>query len=132
MPIVAGPGDPGSTLVLTRLWLNDVADPSDVMSFRIGAFTPTYGADGEIRKNAGGRLRLVLRAGVARSHSALIRRPTDSQWAWLVAHHRRLVTIRDPDGMKYVGIYLTLTRDRPVEGADMTLDLSEVTSSEAV
>lgn len=132
MPVVAGPGDPGSTIVLNRLWLNSFDDPSDFMSFRIHSFTPSELVDGDVRKNAGGRLRLVLGAADSRSHTVEIRRPTEEQWQWLRDHKGALVILRDPDGSKYVATYLDLSRERPVEGADMTLNLTEVTASEVV
>lgn len=133
MPIVVGPGDPGSTLALTRLWLNSVADPTDLMSFRTPSYTPSIAKPGEVRELAGGRLRLVTRVGTTRGHSVVIRKPDDEQWAWLEAHVGTPVTVRDPSGRKYAGTYLNVEVPRTVDGEDTaTLSLTEVTSSEAV
>lgn len=133
MPIVVElTGNPGSTLDLDRLWLNDAAQPEDLMSFRTHRFTPAVQQPGEVRRLAGGRLRLVARTGAARSETVEIRRPTAEQFAWLEDHLGRAVVIRDPAGGKFTGVYLDLSWDRPVEGADLTINLMQVTHTEAV
>lgn len=133
MAIIVDPSaTPGTGVVLTRLWLNSAADPSDVMSFRAFTFTPAKAVDAEVRLLAGGRRRLIRRAGQARSHGVSIRRPTLGQRQWLDDHVGELVTIRDPRGGKYHGVYLSVQVPYTVDGAnDVTLSLTEVTHSEA-
>lgn len=133
MPIIVEPEtNPDTTLSLGRLWLNSVDNPADLMSFAISSFTPSKEIGGEVRDYANGRLRLVRRARVSRARQANVRRPTTLQLDWLDDHAGELVTVRDPDGGKFVGTYLALSYERPTEGADMTLSLTQVTSSEAV
>lgn len=133
MPIIAGPGEEGSSLVLTRLWLNSVADPADVMSFRTASYTPTVTKPGEVRELAGGRLRLVTREGRSHGHEVVIRKPSDEQEAWLDRYLGEPVTVRDPDGKKYVATYLGLTVPKTLDGEDtVALSLSEITDTEAI
>lgn len=134
MPIVVdSTGDPGSTITLTRLWLNNAADPADLMSFRTPSYTPGATKPGDVRELAGGRLRLVTRAGRARSHSVVLRKLSAEQEAWLDDHLGELLTVRDPAGGKYVATYLGLSVPHTVDGEDtVTLALSQVTRSEAV
>lgn len=134
MPIIVDPAalNPATGITITRVWLNAVDNPTDLIALRIYQYDPAIAVPGEIRQLAGDRLRLVTNGSAARSHTIQIRRPTDAVIAWLEDHAGHLVTVRDPDGRKYVGTYLALTPSRPIEGADLTLAVSEVTRSEAV
>lgn len=134
MPIVVDTtGNPGTALTLTRLWLNSVAEPADMMSFSIASFAAGRVIEGEVRANANGRLRLIRRATVSRSREAVIRLPTVEQLRWLDDHAGTLLIVRDPEGGKFAATYLDLSFVRLGVGkSDMTLSLSEVTHSEAV
>lgn len=134
MIIVGDLGDPGTTLVLNRLWLNLVDDPSVVMSFRISSFAPGKSVNAVPREAASGRMRLV-RSGLAkpRRMQATIVQPTDEQIAWLNLWAGEVVTVRDPDGGKFSGVFDDVGYERPVDGAvGMGLSIADVTSSEVV
>lgn len=133
MPIIAGPGSPGTTVVLDRLWLNSTDDPDDAMSFRISSWTWGKTVAGDVRELGGGRLRLVTRPTRAQRESAVIVDPTADQLAWLDDHAGQTLTVRDPDGGKFAATYLDLSWDRPVDGLPAcTLQVQQVTVREAV
>lgn len=135
MPIVVdgSGGVPGSVLTLTRLWLNDVGQPSDLVSLSIFDFTRARAVGGQVRTLANGRLRAVRQAWSAKSLTVQVRRPSREQLVWLDDHIGRPVTVRDPDGGKFVGTYFDLGYSHPVSGVtDISLTLAEVSSSEAV
>lgn len=134
MPIIVEPSSaPGVGLVLNHLWLNSVADPSDNMAFRTGTFTMTSAVQGEVRTLANGRMRLIRRAGAPKSHSVVIRHPSPDQLDFLLSHVGDLLTLRDPAGGKYHGVYMSLASPRiPSMADDITLSFTEVTHSEAV
>lgn len=117
---------------LTRLWLNPVADPTDVIALRVSSFRPGKSIAGEVRQQAGGRLRLIRRAPKPRRISAVLVRPPAADRERLDELAGELVTVRDPDGGKFVAVYLDIEWDRPIDGADVALSMTQVTSSEAV
>lgn len=123
-----------SAVTITRLWLNLAADPDDVRGFRLASFRPADATRGEVRTLAGGRRRLILREGSERQYVAVLRHPDADDRAWLDDHRGRLLIVRDPDGGKFIGTYLTFdrTRSRFAVGEDIELTLTDVTHSEAV
>lgn len=133
MPIIVeSPLPVGTGLTLSRLWLNLAANPADLIALRVSTFSPGKTVSGEVREQAGGRLRLVRRAAKPRRMSAVLVRPPASAREWLDSHCGERVTVRDPDGGKFVAVYLDIDWDRPVfEDADVALTLIQVTSSEA-
>lgn len=138
MPIIVdSTTSPGTTLELTRLWLNDLSNPADLVSLAIADFAPTRTVGGRVTVLASGRLRAVTQKLSAKTVTALVRRPTQAQLEWLDAHLGRPMTVRDPNGGKFVGIYFETGYTRPASdgtgrAADMSLTLAEVTSDEAV
>lgn len=121
-------------VVLTRLWLNSLADPEDLIALRISRFAPAKTVRGAFEENAGGRIRLITRAGQPKAMVATCVRPTAEERAWLDEHVGLPgVTVRDPDGGKFAGAYLLLGYERSATMAtDVTLTISEFTASEVV
>lgn len=138
MPIIAGPGDPGSIVDLCAVFLNTASDPTDVRSFEyVGdALSLNTVVLGEVRQNLG-RLRLVRRdtGDPAESVPLTLPRCTSDDVAWLKERIGVLTCFRDHKGSKFFGVYWSLPRDIQVGFADrieVKLTVEQVTHSEAV
>lgn len=125
-------------LLLSALFLNDVANPLDAASFRFvgDSLQVNSAADVEVVAMAGGGTRLVTRPG--RTWSApnvALPQCTPEQVRWLRDHEGRTVWFRDHQGTKFAAVYAqvpvaesTIWRDK----GDVELALSSVTVSEVV
>lgn len=143
MPIIAGPGDPGSTLDLCAIFINVAADPADFMSFRYAGrgFSVDTAAVAEIRQLVNRRRLITRGAGqpgapmVAESQQITLSKCDREQVAWLKGHAGTLVCLRDHVGGKFYGAYLALPRNvetRTRDRIEVTLNVEQVTHSEAV
>jgi hypothetical protein len=124
---------------LYGVWLNDAVDPSDAMGFDITGQDVKVTSSGsvEARAMAGGRQRLVSRAGTSWSATTVLPWCSPAQVAWLRAHEGRIVCLRDPAGTKLYGFYaevpvtestMTTVRDH----GDVELSFTGCSFSEAV
>lgn len=132
-PTVAGPAPVVARL--RTLWINDAADPGDVMAFAfMASLSVGTAARGEVRTYAGGRRRAIVRAGLARSPRASLPWCTRAQVAWLEAHVKRLVWVRDHTGRRIAGMYfgVEVSEHRFNDEADVELAIEEVSASDAV
>lgn len=121
------------TVSLKTVWLNLAADPSDYVSLpTMSALSVNTEQPGEVRRMANGRLRLVKRAGQARSASVDIEGATRTEVEWLEDHVGDLVCVRDDRGRKFFGVYMSVDADeiRANDYAGVSLALVEVTHSE--
>lgn len=124
-----------ATVTLGTVWLNLASDPSVSLSLpTMATLTINTGQDGEVRRLANGRLRLVKRAGQARSASVDIEGATRTEVEWLEDHVGDLVCVRDDRGRKFFGVYMAVDADeiRANDYANVSLALVEVTHSEVV
>ena len=89
---------------------------------------------GEVRTYAGGRLRLVTTAGIARTATVTIVEASRDQINWLQSVTGQLVLIRDDRGRKIWGTFLNpkVTENQHNSYGDVTLIVNEITYSEAV
>lgn len=131
-----------ATLLLTEIFLNDAADPSDYMAFAYA------GEDYSLTDSLGGGVDGGYASGRRRSWSTLedattgqvtFHAVTPSQRAWLRAHRGRTVCFRDHHGNKVFGRYgevpqsfSTLPVGHSAADNTVTLSLQSVTWSEAV
>jgi hypothetical protein len=125
------------TLLLSALFLSDAVDPTDTMSFVYAgdAFKVTSSTSAEARAMAGGRFRLVSKAGRSWSADPILPACTPERVTWLRAHEGRVVCLRDHQGTKLYGFYAevpvsesTYYRDQ----GDVELSFTGVSWSEAV
>lgn len=124
-----------ATVTLGTVWLNLVSDPSVSLTLpTMASLSIATGQDGEVRRLANGRLRLVKRAGQARSASVDIEGATRTEVEWLEDHVGDLLCVRDDRGRKFFGAYMGVEADevRANDYANVSLVLTEVTHSEAV
>lgn len=124
-----------ATVTLSTVWLNLASDPTVYLSLpTMASLTIATGQDGEVRRLANGRLRLVKRAGQARSASVDIEGATRTEVDWLEDHVGDLVCVRDDRGRKFFGVYMGVDADeiRGNDYANVSLALTEVTHSEVV
>lgn len=122
-----------ATVVLNSVWLNLAADPTVYLWLpTMASLSISTGQDGEVRRLANGRLRLVKRAGQARSASVDIEGATRTEVEWLEDHVGDLVCVRDDRGRKFFGVYMSVDADeiRANDYAGVSLALVEVTHSE--
>jgi hypothetical protein len=119
---------------LDRFWVHDNDDLSDYIT----AFTRDRGddrsVDGDVRRYASGRLRVIVREGVARGISAQLVNLTDTQVGWLEDRLGDIVMVRDHEGRKMFAAFLSMAvadvRDR--SGHDVTVQFRQVTRAEEV
>lgn len=128
---------------LTGVWINLVDQPADrLVLHKVSQFTRNQEKPGRILRGAGGRVRVVTRAGTARSWSLRFRFLTQAQVAWLEERAGRVVCVRDGRGHRLFGTYLHVAATElayvkladvaSVKLADVSLTFTEVTFSEAV
>lgn len=122
-------------VTLTTVWLNWADDPSDCCSFtNMASLKVGTETTGEVRRLAGGRDRLVLRAGKQRTTAMTFPGCDRTQVDWLQDHAGELVCARDDRGRKLFGTYFAVEVDEnrmyPAY-ADCSCTLQEVTHDEA-
>jgi hypothetical protein len=120
-------------VILDELWIHDAADLSQHLRLILDAEDERAGADVQARTYAGGRVRMV--SGPARPRSLRLRldkvarADVDQLRAWA----GRLLLFRDPRGRKIWGFYDAVPiTELLVDLADVDLDVTEVTHTEAV
>lgn len=122
---------------LPGLFFNAVADPADRLAvLHAGDLSRAVEAPGRVVRGAGGRVRVVRRAGAAREWSLRLDFLSREQVRWLESHVGELLCVRDVRGNKVFGVYLGVqVDDVPMPDglpADVSLTVTEITHSEAV
>lgn len=83
-----------TAISLDHVWINLGADPSDYREFpNMAALSVTTAKAGEVRRYAGGRTRIVRRAGAKRAVSLAIPLCERSDIEWLEEHAGDLVCL---------------------------------------
>ena len=142
MPIIVEPTlDPGASLSLCAIFLNDALDPADAMSFRYveDGYTIDRMLGGGVASDYGsGRSRAWTTPADTAFVAVTLSWTTPTQREWLVAHRGRTVCFRDHLGHKLFGAYFSVplsVSTLPVNyvGASnvATLSLTSVTFDEA-
>jgi len=122
-------------IVLSTVWINLASNPSSFQSFPLmSALEVDTMQPGQIRTYAGGRLRLVTTAGVARSATITLPECSRAQINWLQSNAGNIVLVRDDRGRKIWGAFLNpkVVENQYNTNADVTLVINEITYSEAV
>lgn len=115
-----------------ELILNDAAELSDQMAFpTMNAWSVAIDTPGEVRQYANGTTRLISRAGTKRTARARLPLITRDQIAWLEAHARRMVLVRDGQGRAFYAAYLSPSFDETGYNGEAVTEivLSELTYS---
>lgn len=95
-----------TTISLDHVWINLSADPSVYQEFpNMAELSVTSSTAGEVRQYAGGRRRIVRRAGRARSVSLTIPYCDRARIEWLEENAGELVCVRDDRGRKIWGVF---------------------------
>jgi hypothetical protein len=112
------------TLLLSALVFSDAVDPTDAMSFVYAgdAFKVTSSTSVEGRDMAGGRVRVVRKAGRKWSANPILPACTPEQAMWLRAHEGAIVCVRDHQGTKLYGFYA----ETPVSESTYYRDVGDV------
>jgi len=124
-------------VALKGLWLNDFDDPSDALVLPLA---PGWKEDDTIPATvgeyAGGRTRLLVRAGVRRTLTPKLRLLTAGQVAALRAREGTLQWVRTSTGVKWCAVFLSPSVTWLTTGggphATVALTLTEVTASEVI
>lgn len=123
-----------ASVTLDRCFLALASDTENQLSAFSSDRSEAQAQPGEVRRMAGGRLRVVTRAGTARAIGVTLRQLTPAQVQQVRDWLGSVVLFRDVWGRKMYGAYFDLdvvdAKDRL--GQDVKLTLSEVTFSEAV
>lgn len=123
-----------ASVTLDRAFLSLAADPSKYVRVVTSDRAEVQAAPGEVRRMANGRLRVVSRAGNARTVGATLRTLSAADVATVRSWLGSVVLFRDVWGRKVYGAFFEVdvvdAKDR--SGQDVKLTLAEVTFSEAV
>lgn len=121
-----------AVVLLDRVFLSLVADMTQMVPALSADRTEVQVVPGEVRRMANGRLRIVTRAGSARTLGVTLRNLTPANVELLRAWEGKTVLFRDVWGRKMFGAYFGIDvkdyRDRSAQ--DVSFTLSEVTVSE--
>jgi hypothetical protein len=124
-----------ATVALATVWLNLASDLSDYQSFSfMSDLEVTPEVDGEARRYAGGRIRLVRKGNLTHSFHISLPSCTRTQVEWLTTNTGQLMLVRDDRGRKVWGVYFKAPTIE-ISGedcADVTIDFVEITHSEAL
>lgn len=125
-----------SSITLTTVWMNLASNLSQYQNFpAMSILKPSIVQPGEVRTYANGRLRLITRAGLARSYSLTLIACSRAQITWLENNVGQLFCVRDDRGRKIYATFFdvpVLEESTDPTLGDVTLALSEVTHSEIV
>ena len=121
---------------LRGVFFNVAADPADRLAVMEGGdLARVREAPGRVVRGAGGRVRVIRRAGTAQSWSLSLPGVTGAAAVWLEDHVGQLVCVRDVRGHKVFGVFLAVDMGDvpgPDELVEVSLAVSEVSYSEAV
>lgn len=119
------------------LWLNDFLDPSDALRLPLApGWSEQSETPGEFLPYAGGRVRLVTRAGVQGGLRPVLRLLTADEVGALQARQGRLQWVRTSTGTRWVGAFLasepTWVTSAGGHLARVAVELRRVTASDAL
>lgn len=125
-----------ASITIPGVRLNLVSNPADGLEVvQAGEFSRPVEIPGTVVRGAGGRVRVLRRAGVAREWSLVLPMLTQQQVRWLEDRAGQLVVVRHRRGHKLFGTYLSIDISEQVtsdELASVSLKVTELTFSEAV
>ena len=123
------------SVTLSTVWINLASTLSNYQSFPLmSALEVDTNQPGEVRTYAGGRLRLVTTAGVARTATLTLPECSRDQINWLQSVVGQTVLVRDDRGRKIWGTFLSpkVSENQYNTTGDVTLTINEITYVEAV
>ena len=123
------------SVTLSTVWINLASTLSNYQSFPLmSALEVDTNQPGEVRTYAGGRLRLVTTAGVARTATLTLPECSRDQINWLQSVVGLTVLVRDDRGRKIWGTFLSpkVSENQYNTTGDVTLTIIEITYVEAV
>ena len=124
-----------ASITLTTVWINLASTLSNYQNFPLlSTLDVETDQPGEVRTYAGGRLRLVTNAGIARTATVTLPECSRDQINWLQTYVGQVMLFRDDRGRKIWGAYLKpkVSENQHNTGGDVTLIINEITYSEAV
>lgn len=125
-----------ATVTLASVWFNVASDPTDSLTLpTMSSLSVTSSKEGEARRLANGRVRLITRSGgTRRSIAVSVAYATRAEIDWLEDHVGVLVCVRDDRGRKVYGVYYQVQTDehRGLAEGGPSLSVDEATHSEAV
>jgi len=124
-----------ASVTLTTVWINLASSPSNYQSFPLmSGLEVDTNQPGEVRTYAGGRLRLVTTAGVARTATLTLPECSRDQINWLQTYVGQTVLVRDDRGRKIWGTFLQpkVNENQYAQTGDVTVVINEITYTEAV
>lgn len=123
-----------ASVQLDRLFMSLADDPAQQVTCYSSDWSDVRATTGEVRTYAGGRRRVVTRAGTARTLGFTARLLAPADVLTLDGWRGRVVLVRDSRGRKVYGVYLSVpTTDRRDRGGqDVALTVESVDYDEAV
>ena len=124
-----------ASVTLSTVWINLASTLSNYQAFPLmSALQVDTNQPGEVRTYAGGRLRLVTTAGVARTATVTLLECSRDQINWLQSVVGQTVLVRDDRGRKIWGTFLQpkVAENQYAQTGDVTLVINEITYVEAV
>lgn len=125
-----------ASVVIPGFIINRVVDPSDWLALvEVGDFKRPTEVPGRVVRGAGGRTRVIRRAGVGREWQLSFPLLTSAQVGWLEDRVGELVCVRHRRGHRMFGSFMGVDVTEvpgPDDLADVAFTVTEVTYSEAV
>lgn len=122
-------------VTLKTVWINLASDLTQYQSFnQLAALKVETNQPGDVRRYAGGRMRIIRKAGISRAISLSLPACTRAQITFLEANVGQIVCVRDDRGRKIWATYLAVPVDEnsfELTG-NVSLALSEVTATDIV
>ena len=126
-------------VTLDAVWINAQASDGTWSDFldldSVSRLSRSSRDSDEIQVEASGGVRVIVRPGVIRTWTLTCDLVDGDTVAWLVAHARHIVCVRDPRGRKIYGRYPEPDEDVLVDTRDLysaSFTLTEITHFEGV
>jgi hypothetical protein len=119
-----------TSISLTGVWLSPVSDPTDVLTLNRGvSVSDSAGVRGDFRPYAGGRVRLISRAGSVKSVQVSVMHADRTTREALDALTGVPLMLRDGRGRLVFGSYLSLEveEQQGLPYCDLSFTLTEIT-----
>lgn len=125
-----------ASITMPGVRFNVAADPGDSLHImQAGKFSRPTSVPGTVVRGAGGRVRVLRRAGSDRSWALSFPALTRTEVRWLEGRIGQVVQVRSGRGERMFGAFLAVEvaeQVGPGELASVSLTVSELTFSEAV
>jgi len=122
-----------ATVLLEKAWMNLASDLSQSLALWSADWSDNRSVPGDVHTYAGGRRRVVSRAGKMRNLSVTFPVITSAQWETLVGWAGETVLLRDKRGRIVWCVYFSVSVSDRFDGTyDATVQVSEVTASAEV